>query len=112
MDANSTRKDFIAQTVLEKKPKVVGIYRLNMGSHSENIRDSSVQGVMKRIKKAGIEIVIYEPILNEESYQSARVIRNLNDFKSISDLIIANRQSVDLEDVEEKVYTRDIYGTD
>ncbi len=112
VDANSTRKDFIAQTVLEKKPRVVGIYRLNMGRHSENIRDSSVQGVMKRIKEAGIEIVIYEPILKEESYQSARVIRNLNDFKSISDLIIANRQSVDLEDVEEKVYTRDIYGTD
>ncbi len=112
VDANSTRKDFIAQSVLEKQPGVVGIYRLNMGRRSENIRDSSVQGVMKRIKKAGIEIVIYEPILKAEVFQSCRVIQDIDEFKTISDVIVANRRSPELVSVEEKVYTRDIYESD
>ncbi|NUU99637.1 UDP-glucose 6-dehydrogenase [Marinitoga sp. 1154] len=110
--ANSTRKDHIAEMIIKKKPKIVGIYRLTMKTNSDNFRQSAIQGVMKRIKAKGIEVVVYEPALKEEKFFNSRVIRDINEFKKISDIIVANRISKELEDVKEKVYTRDLYGRD
>ena len=112
VDANSTRKDFIAERVLLNNPKIVGIYRLTMKADSDNFRHSSVQGVIKRIKEKGVDVVIYEPSCERELFFNSRVIKNLNDFKKISDIIIANRYNNDLSDVAEKVYTRDVYARD
>lgn len=112
VDANSTRKDFIADRIIEKNPKIVGIYRLTMKSNSDNFRQSSIQGVMKRIKAKGIEVVVYEPSLNEEHFFNSRVIKSLSEFKELSDVIIANRYNDDIADVIDKVYTRDLYFRD
>ncbi|RXA58433.1 nucleotide sugar dehydrogenase, partial [Enterococcus casseliflavus] len=110
VDANTTRKDFIANQILAKNPKTVGIYRLTMKANSDNFRYSSIQGIMKRIKAKGIEVVVYEPSLNEETFFNSKVIKDFEEFKDISDIIVSNRFEGILEDVKEKVYTRDIFG--
>jgi UDPglucose 6-dehydrogenase len=109
VDANVTRKDFIAESILEKKRKVIGIYRLIMKNGSDNLRSSSVQGIMKRLKAKGIKVVIYEPLISKDSFFNSRVIKNLDEFKKVSELIVANRVTDELTDVMNKVYTRDLF---
>ena len=112
VEANKTRKDHIAEMILNRNPKVVGIYRLTMKMDSDNFRQSAIQGVMKRIKAKGIEVVVYEPALKEEKFYNSKVIENLDEFKSISDVIVANRITDDISDVLDKVYTRDLFSRD
>ena len=112
VNANSTRKDFIADSIISKNPKIVGIYRLVMKEGIDNFRSSAIQGIMKRIKAKGIAVVIYEPNLKEDEFFHSKIVKNLDDFKNISDVIVANRLSNDIRDVQDKVYTRDIFNSD